>query len=903
MPLRFDVFLSSILLLVLIQETSQANSRGVVARNKGQGTSRAANKRQTIIKCCGPNKCSAVSGGSTKRRSQPVLNKELNLTKLGNLQTSGLSFSEKLSTTQVNVVDNSDAESSDLPMSTFIDASPNLSDKSTLEFFQESPSSSKSISTALDVQMPSSSSTLKKATPSVSIALQNSETTISNTSAADFPSEKTKLDSGSTTILPETATQISTETTESKILLSTPTQIQTTATTIPTTKTTSTTINPALVGKCSTNEIAAVNRSLFATNGEIADPDLHGFWLDACGQTILLGKSLGTWHENSDKCFGLKMKPFAIESKEKLECMKLQAKSWKFNMNYWTGGAKNLASGTFGWCSANGSAPWQDVLPLANPAKDQNCVQMQISKANGSVSISGKRCSDRTIFACQGPPTKGPKCASPVCPNITCQKDPLLFTLTANRKSMVLKNISLHGKLFTYRLRNYLFSYSSDTRTYLEATKACCDLGMSLLSLDSPRKYDALATIGNISEMSKEAQNLTFWTSGSDEGCESVFGFCSAKRLFRGEAQWLPGQPDNARGKENYVAVHIWRQKGQVLLADYEGQTKFRYICEKLGNPQTKSGKQAMVDECSIIFNVTSTEIDLLRNMTKFDLRIKCFLHCVGDAVGLLVGGNFVASEVFAMLESMNLKNADELMKNMAIVDECNNKTLGMDECDKAYQLTKCARDKSPEVFDQMIKDLDKKEADNDELVSKSYGCGNSSNCTIDVVARDNLTSLNLNASTCVNYINGEWVCKCSNLKMYYMKYQNGWYYDYLEALKFCCERGMRMLRTANFFAAAKCMQAAGIAKVINHPYSNRFWTMTNSLVVDVTSGFSYDCETQTDYLPQNLNPGFQMDYNPRGAYDGGTQNMVVLLDYSAPPKFHFGSAISKQPFICEEIF
>ncbi|XP_059472306.1 uncharacterized protein LOC132194811 [Neocloeon triangulifer] len=330
---------------------------------------------------------------------------------------------------------------------------------------------------------------------------------------------------------------------------------------------------------------------------------------------------------------------------------------------------------------------------------------------------------------------------------------------------------------------------------------------------------------------------------------------------------------------------------------------KFRYICEKLGNPQSKSGKQAMVDECSIIFNVNSTEIDLLRNMTKFDLRIKCFLQCVGDAVGLLVGGNFVASEVFAMLESMNLKNADELMKNMAIVDECNNKTLGMDECDKAYQLTKCARDKSPEVFDQMIKDLDKKESDNDELVSKSYGCGNSSNCTIDVVARDNLTSLNLNASTCVNYINGDWVCKCSNLKVYYMKYQFGFYYDYLEAVKFCCERGMLLMRTSNFFAAAKCMQAAGIANVINHPFSNRFWTMTNSLVVDVTSGFSYDCETQTDYLPQNLNPGFQMSYDPKGAYDGSTQNMHVYLDYAAPPKFKFSPANSKQSFMCEGIF
>ncbi|XP_059490937.1 uncharacterized protein LOC132205704 [Neocloeon triangulifer] len=431
---------------------------------------------------------------------------------------------------------------------------------------------------------------------------------------------------------------------------------------------------------------------------------------------------------------------------------------------------------------------------------------------------------------------------------------------------------------------------------------------MSLLSLDAQRKYDALASISNLSQVRNEDQNSTFWTSGSDEGCESVFGFCSAKRLFRGEAKWLPGQPDNAGGKENYVAVHIWSQNGQVLLADYDGQKKFRYICEKLGNPQSKSGKQAMVDECSFIFNVTSTEIDLLRNATIFDMRIKCFLHCVGDAVGLLIGGKIVASDIFAMLESLNMTNADELMKNMAIVDECNNKTYGMDECDKAYQLSKCARDKSPAVFDQIIKDLDKKAADNDELVSKAFGCANSSTSyTIDVVARNNLTSLNLNASTCVDYFNGEWVCKCSDLKVYHVKYQAA-SYNYLEAIKFCCERGMRLLTTPNFFAATKCMQAVGpsffeVGNLSVNGYSNRFWTMTNSIVVDVTSGFSYDCQTQTDFLPQKLNTSYLIYFDPTAAYDGGSQVMCAFLD-GGKPKFNFNSATTaKLPFICEEIF
>ncbi|XP_059473976.1 uncharacterized protein LOC132195784 [Neocloeon triangulifer] len=242
---------------------------------------------------------------------------------------------------------------------------------------------------------------------------------------------------------------------------------------------------------------------------------------------------------------------------------------------------------------------------------------------------------------------------------------------------------------------------------------------MSLLSLDGQYKYDALASISNTTDdMNKELQNLTFWTSGSDEGCESVFGFCSAKRLFRDEAQWLPGQPDNAGRKENHVAVHIWRQKGQVLLADYDGIKKFRYVCEQRRNPLSKNGKQAIIDECSLIYNVNSTEIDLLQNATKLDLRMKCFLQCVGDAVGLLVGGKFVASEVFAMLERINMQTADRLMKSMAIVGECNNKTYGMNECDKAYWLTRCARDKAPMIFEQMIKELDNLTSD---VINKKF--------------------------------------------------------------------------------------------------------------------------------------------------------------------------------------
>ncbi|XP_059473974.1 uncharacterized protein LOC132195783 [Neocloeon triangulifer] len=856
-------------------------------------------KRLHIIRCCGLVKCSDAFGQaktpSKSGQNTPIVLQD-NST-LGPRGTAITTLGELLSTqNDFSAVETSDffslpeSTNGDMPSSTTKDTGiRSFSAASKMPEFNNNPETlQSSIITDTDTEIPEILATTEIpefvpfAKPSVDLGTKTSElnnpsesitetrtsTIISNTPTMESTKfdTRTEIISGTTiltslntlqsSISPESinTTKLITTLTTNLSKVSTTTATEKPSTNMVTTTTTMvTTIDPALFGECKRETNAAVNPAFFLTNGELKDPDVHGFWLNACGQTFLLGKSLGSWYENSDKCFSLKMQPFALESKEKLDCMKIQAKGWKFNMNYWTGGAKYLASGAFGWCSANGSKPWQDVLPLVNLDKEKNCVQMQINKTSGSISISGRRCSDKTIFACQGPPTKGPKCTSPVCPSFTCERDPLLFTSSAGEASMILKNHTVHGKWFTVKLRNYLFSFEKDTRTNFGAMKACCALGMTLLSLDEKYKYDALASISKTVEMNKELQNLTFWTSGSDGGCESVFGFCSAKRLFRGEAKWLPGQPDNVKGKENHVAVHIWRQRGQVRLADYDGMKRFRYICEQRRNPQSKNGKQAIIDECSIIYNVTSTEIDLLQNATILDLRMKC----VGDAVGLLVDGKFVPSEVFAMFESINMQNANELMKNMAIMDECNNKTYGMDECDKAYQLTKCARDKAPAVFDQMIKNLDNLASDSFELSSRSSACVY---CNANIMAKKNLTSLNatMNPSSYIEYINRTYLIKCSDSKMYIIMLISKLTYD--QSVKKCCEIGMRLLSPLNYAKALKCINSTLPAKTAHLPQAP---AITNGLMVDVTSGLSFDCESQTSYFPQNLSLSHTPGYNP----------------------------------------
>ncbi|XP_059474042.1 uncharacterized protein LOC132195825 isoform X2 [Neocloeon triangulifer] len=873
-----ELFLLSIFCIIVVS-VSQGSINGHVGRRRKFGDrSPRIVKRMQIIRCCGKKSCFL----------QPKISTQL--------KTSSLKTSDFAEQKGPNKSINSDLGStlSQLDNNFELSKTQTWSDAVSLRLNeQNSPGSilDTAVSTSPSFLDLTSSDEKLMTTPIITTTYSAAEKSVLNneveisTTPTHFP-ETNRASSFSSNQFTGAST--------SKFSVST-----FSATTTSTKEATTTTIAPELIGKCVV-EANAVNRSLFLTNGALAGPDLHGFWLDACGQTLLLGKSLGTWQENKAKCFSLNMQPFALESREKLECMKLQAKSWKFNLNYWTGGTKDLASGTFGWCSTNGTSPLLDILPLVNLASDQNCVRMKISKTNGSISISDQRCSNRIIFACQGPPTTAPKCTGPICPNITCQRDPLLFT--SDNKSSVLKNHTLHGRWFTDKLRQYLLSFENDTRTYLEAMKVCCALGMSLLSLDGNHKYEALANICNSPEMIYAPENMTFWTSGSDEGCESTFGFCTAKRLFGDEAKWLPGQPDNAGQKENYVAVNILRSQRQVLLADYDGRTKFRYICEKRRNPQSKSGKQAIIDECSVIYNVSQIEIDLLQNASNFDTRMKCFLKCVGEAAGLVLGGKFVESEIFAILELMALLNEDDISKNMAIMQECNKKSSGLDECDKVYQLAKCARDKSPAVFDQVVKDLNIQDSENDELISKGYGCHNIVPCPINVTEKNVFDSINISPMSC-NYDNANyWVCKCSDLRKILIFYKAGLIYTHQDAVRYCCERGLRLLQPQNYVKTSTCINSAAIA---SGEYANWTYTMLNAVVLDAISGYSFDCETQTEFLPKMLHPNYNFRTSPppdvQYVNSAGPLYAMSRTNQARSPEYYWIGSNINEVFMCEE--
>jgi len=95
-----------------------------------------------------------------------------------------------------------------------------------------------------------------------------------------------------------------------------------------------------------------------------------------------------------------------------------------------------------------------------------------------------------------------------------------------------------------------------------------------------------------------------YWTSGSDSGCEGVFGWCAVNKLVRDkEAKWAPGQPDDKNSAENCVSVNM--ANDSVLLSDSDCAKKLNYVCETRDTRNAISSPEAMIDECAAAFNVT----------------------------------------------------------------------------------------------------------------------------------------------------------------------------------------------------------------------------------------------------------------------------------------------------------
>ncbi|XP_059489302.1 uncharacterized protein LOC132204680 [Neocloeon triangulifer] len=472
-----------------------------------------------------------------------------------------------------------------------------------------------------------------------------------------------------------------------------PTSSTTTSTT--TMSPTTATIPPGALYSCSST-LCQKNNSLIKPDNSVSDAPSYGYWKEACGILYLFGKSIVTWEANRKKCCSLGMVPITIENADKQTCLNKLVETWEYNTNYWTSARRIWPNDTFQFCSPGAiSLPTTgSIWAPSHPASNGSCVHLFINQTHNVTQLTTKNCSDSFIFACQGPPTPAPPCHAPKCLPTECKKDDSLFRTLEDNQTSVLANPSTHGTWFTFNERTYLFSIAK--KSWSDASKECCRIGMKLLSVDNDYEYNNLqmAIRSNNSIMAGN-----YWTSASDEGCEKSFGWCAVNKLVR-DAIWATGQPDNAGGKENCLVVGVDKNKAE--LQDEDCLKTFQYICEARDTTNSSTAGNAIKNECMAVFNVSEDEVDNIFNSTKFDTRIKCFLKCVGENGGYIVNGKLVDEGIIKMAEEISGNSSQDLQDNLMAIDSCEN-IKGMDECDTAALVYQCGQEKAPDLVASAI--------------------------------------------------------------------------------------------------------------------------------------------------------------------------------------------------------
>jgi len=150
----------------------------------------------------------------------------------------------------------------------------------------------------------------------------------------------------------------------------------------------------------------------------------HGSWRNLCGKGFLFSGELvknhklilqhfilvnyqGTWQQNFDKCSSLGMQPIWFKNAAEMQCLAKEMADWTLNWNYWTGGIQQDSWGMWGWCSAQGVAPFtDDGLRWAagepdNFKKSEGCLQLRVLKNTTGLAIFDKGCNAKYALACQ----------------------------------------------------------------------------------------------------------------------------------------------------------------------------------------------------------------------------------------------------------------------------------------------------------------------------------------------------------------------------------------------------------------------------------------------------------------------------------------------------------------------
>ncbi|CAB3386809.1 Hypothetical predicted protein [Cloeon dipterum] len=444
------------------------------------------------------------------------------------------------------------------------------------------------------------------------------------------------------------------------------------------------------------------NKSLFDTSETLKDARKYGSWREICGELYLFGKSIVTWEENAKRCCAIGMKPLAFETSAKFSCLQkfIKAEVWQYNYNYWTAARQIFANNSFNWCSyeANGSFANLTSMWAANytgKGDGDSCVHMFVPRSKNMTEMTMKNCSNLYMFSCKGTTTPAPRCFAPACPQDKCRKNDTLFSPGVDNVTKFLSNPAQYGLWKSMNFR--IFMFSREFKTWDDARRTCCSIGMKLLSLDVAYKYSVLS---QISGDDSPTLNAKFWTSGTENGCPGAFGWCAENKLVR-NAMWARNEPRNG---SHCLAAAVSSTNTTLMTADCG--LALRFICETRDTSNSTSKGEAMKDECATNFNVSIDEQDNIFNSSSFSAKIKCFLKCLGESGGIVLDGRVVDEQLIKLAEILSFNDDAKLMENLEAVDECS-KFKGMDECDTIANVFQCGQEKAPNLVANVINSIE----------------------------------------------------------------------------------------------------------------------------------------------------------------------------------------------------
>ncbi|XP_065334940.1 uncharacterized protein LOC135936154 [Cloeon dipterum] len=141
----------------------------------------------------------------------------------------------------------------------------------------------------------------------------------------------------------------------------------------------------------------------------------------------------------------------------------------------------------------------------------------------------------------------------------------------------------------------------------------------------------------------------------------------------------------------------------KVQIADKDCKNTYKYICEARDTRTSTSPGRAILIECGLLYNITEDQVDSLWSSSAFDLRLKCFVKCVGEFGNLIIDGRVVTQEMIKLAQELSLgADMNTYTQNVAIASVCGNQ-VGMDECDTASLAFSCVQEQSPDIVQRAM--------------------------------------------------------------------------------------------------------------------------------------------------------------------------------------------------------